>query len=121
MLLKNLDKALVEGKLAQERYPESEHVWCALANVRLLQGLPFQEHDVPVSLKNDADALQFVAEAKLKAGNLEEAVHFSQKAASHPEAGFWSRKCASNCSDLRNSVSCKSYGRIDSTRRKKRL
>lgn len=91
MLEKKLAEARAAGESALERFPESQQVWFALANVRLLQGEPVQMSDVPEALKQEPDTLQFVAQAELKAGRLDEAIKFSQEAANHPAAGFFIR------------------------------
>jgi len=91
MLQKKLDEARAAGESALERFPGSHQVWFALANVRLLQGEPIQMKDVPDALKKEPDTLQFVAQAELKAGNLDEAIKLSQEAAKHPAAGFFIR------------------------------
>lgn len=91
MLQKKLDEARAAGESALERFPDSQQVWFALANVRLLQGMPVQMKDVPETLKQEPDTLQFVAQAELKAGNFDEAIKLSQEAANHPAAGFFIR------------------------------
>ena len=91
MLQGKLGDALVAGKSALDRFPTSQQVWLALANVQLLQGVPTQINDVPESLKKDSDTLQFVAQAELNAGNLDQAILLSQAAANHPMAGFFIR------------------------------
>ncbi len=91
MLQKKLDEALAAGELALERFPDSQQVWFALANVRLLQGAAMQLKDVPENLKDEPDTLQFVARAELKAGNVDAAIKLSQAAANHPMAGFFIR------------------------------
>jgi len=91
MMQKRLDEALAAGESALERFPASQQVWFALANVRLLQGVPVQLTDVPENLKEEPDTLQFVAQAELKAGNVDEAIRLSQAAANHPMAGFFLR------------------------------
>jgi len=90
MIQKKLDEASSAGKSALERFPDSLQVWFALANVRLLQGVHIQMKDVPEPLKQEPDTLQFVAQAELKAGNLDEAIKLSQEAANHPASGFFS-------------------------------
>lgn len=91
MLQKKLDEARVAGEAALERFPDSHQVWFVLANVRLLQGVPVQLKDVPEALKQEPDTLQFVAQAELKAGHLDEAIKLSQEAANHAAAGFFIR------------------------------
>lgn len=91
MLEKKLDEARVAGESALERFPDSQQVWFALANARLLQGVPVQMKDVPEALKQEPDILQFVAQAELKRGNLDEAIRLSEEAANHPSAGFFIR------------------------------
>ena len=91
MLQKKLDEARVAGESALERFPDSQQVWFALANARLLQGVPVQMKDVPEALKQEPDILQFVAQAELKRGNLDEAIRLSEEAANHPLAGFFIR------------------------------
>jgi tetratricopeptide (TPR) repeat protein len=91
MLEKKLAEARAAGESALERFPDSQQVWFALANVRLLQGEPVQMSDVPEALKQEPDTLQFVAQAELKAGNLDEAIKLSQEAANHPAAGVFIR------------------------------
>lgn len=91
MLQKKLDEARSAGDSAIERFPDSQQVWFALANVHLLQGMPVQMKDVPEALKQEPDTLQFVAQAGLKAGNLDEAIKLSQEAATHPGAGYFIR------------------------------
>lgn len=91
MLERKLDEARAAGEAALERFPESQQVWFALANVRLLQGECVQMSDVPETLKHEPDTLQFVAQAALKAGKLDEAIDLSQRAANHPAAGFFIR------------------------------
>lgn len=91
MLQKRLDEARAAGESALERFPDSQQVWFVLANVRLLQGVPVQMTDVPEALKQEPDTLQFVAQAELKAGNLDEAIKLSQESANHPAAGFFIR------------------------------
>lgn len=91
MMQKKLDEALAAGVSALERFPASQQVWLALANVQLLQGVPVQMTDVPENLRDEPDTLQFVAQAELKAGNLDEAIKLSQAAANHPMAGFFIR------------------------------
>ncbi|NVI84065.1 hypothetical protein [Janthinobacterium sp. BJB401] len=101
MLQRKLDEARVAGESALERFPDSQQVWFALANVRLLQGARVQMRDVPEALKQEPDTLQFVAQAELSAGNLDEAIKLSQEAANHPAAGFFIRVNA-----LRIAVEC---------------
>lgn len=91
MLQKKLDEAYAAGESALERFPDSQQVWFALANVRLLQDLPVQMEDVPEALKQEPDTLQFVAQSELKAGNLDVAIRLSQEAANYPAAGFFAR------------------------------
>ena len=91
MLERTLNEARTAGESALERFPESQQVWFALANVRLIQGDAVQMSDVPEALKQEPDTLQFVAQAELKAGNLDEAIRLSQAAADHPAAGFFIR------------------------------
>lgn len=91
MLEKRLAEARTAGESALERFPDSQQIWFALANVRLLQGEPVQMSDVPDALKQEPDTLQFVAQAELKAGRLDEAIKFSQEAANHAAAGFFVR------------------------------
>ncbi|MGK5011569.1 PIN domain-containing protein [Janthinobacterium sp. MDB2-8] len=91
MLQMKLEEALAAGESALERFPDSLQVWFALANIRLLQGVRVQMMDVPEALKKEPDALQFVAQAELKAGNLDEAIKLSQSAAKHHAAGFFIR------------------------------
>lgn len=94
MIQKKLDEASSAGKSALERFPDSQQVWFALANVRLQQGVHIQMKDVPEPLKQEPDTLQFVAQAELKAGNLDEAIKLSQEAANHPASGFFIRASA---------------------------
>lgn len=103
MLQGRLEEAAVAGKSASERFPESEHVWYAVANVFLMQGMPLKMKDVPEAFKQEPDTLQFIAHAELKAGNLGVAIELSQKAASNETAGFFSRITA-----LRIAVECAS-------------
>lgn len=91
MLQEKLDEARSAGESAIARFPDSQQVWFALANVHLLQGVPVQMKDVPEALKQEPDTLQFVAQAELKAGNLDEAIKLSQEAATHPAAGYFIR------------------------------
>lgn len=91
MLQKKLDEARAAGESALARFPDSQQVWFALANVRLLQGEHIRMKDVPDALKQEPDTLQFVAQAELKAGNLDDAIKLSQEAAKHPAAGFFVR------------------------------
>lgn len=94
MLQKKLDEARAAGESALERFPASQQVWFALANVRLLQGIPLQIKDVPEALRQEPDTRQFVAQAELMAGNLDEAIKLSQDAANHVAAGFFIRSNA---------------------------
>ena len=96
MMQKRLDEALAAGQSALDRFPASQQVWFALANVRLLQGMPIRMKDVPENLKDEPDTLQFVAQAEFKAGNLNEAITLSQAAANHPMTGFFIRANALN-------------------------
>lgn len=103
MLQGRLEESAAAGESAIERFPESEHVWFAVANVRLVRGLPLQMKDVPDALRQEPDTLQFLAHAELRAGNLGEALQLSQRAASHDAAGFFTRITA-----LRIAVECAS-------------
>lgn len=94
MLEEKFDQARAAGESALARFPDSQHVWFALANIRLQQGERVQMKDVPEALKQEPDALQFVAQAEFNAGNLDEAIKLSQKAAKHPSAGFFIRSNA---------------------------
>lgn len=94
MLNMRLDEALAAGESALDRFPDSAQVWFSLANVRLLQGVLVRLKDVPEALKQEPDTLQFVAQAELKAGNLDEAIKLSQEAANHATAGFFIRATA---------------------------
>lgn len=91
MLEKKLPEASSAGEAALERFPDSQQVWFALANARLVQGEPVRMSDVPEALKQEPDTLQFLAQAELKAGNLDAAIKFSQEAANHPAAAFFIR------------------------------
>lgn len=91
MLQEKLVEASAAGESALQRFPDSQQVWFALANVRLLQGAGVQMKDVPEALKKEPDTLQFVAQSELKAGNLDVAIKLSQEAANHPAAGFFIR------------------------------
>ncbi len=91
MLEEKLDEARAAGESALARFPDSQHVWFALANVRLQQGDIIQMKDVPEALKQEPDALQFIAQAEFNAGNLDHAIKLSQTAAEHPAAGFFIR------------------------------
>ncbi|WP_343606423.1 hypothetical protein [Roseateles sp.] len=91
MLEKKWAEARSAGEAALERFPDSQQVWFALANVRLIQGEPIRMSDVPEALKQEPDTLQFLAQAELKAGNLDAAIKFSQEAANHPSAAFFIR------------------------------
>lgn len=91
MIQRKLDEARAAGESALDRFPDSQQVWFALTNVRLLQGVPVRMKDVPEGRKQEPDTLQFVAQAELKAGNLDEAIKLSQEAANHPAAGFFIR------------------------------
>lgn len=91
MLLNKPDEAHAAGEAALERFPDSQQVWFALSNVRLLQGLSVQLKDVPEALKHEPDTLQLVAQAELKVGNVDEAIKLGQEAANHPAAGFFIR------------------------------
>ncbi len=104
MLQKKLDGARAAGEAALERFPDSQQVWFALANVRLLQGALVQLKDVPEALKQEPDTLQFVAQAELKVGHLDEAIKLSQEAANHAAAGFFIRANA-----LRIAAECGSH------------
>lgn len=94
MLKEKLDEARAAGESALARFPDSQHVWFALANIRLQQSERVQMEDVPEALRHEPDALQFVAQAEFNAGNLDEAIKLSQKAADHPAAGFFIRSSA---------------------------
>ncbi|MDH6167611.1 tetratricopeptide (TPR) repeat protein [Variovorax boronicumulans] len=94
MMHTKLEEALAAGEAAVERFPGSQQVWFALANVRLLQGEALRMQDVPEDLQKEPDALQFIAQAELKAGNVEEAIRLSQDAAKSPASGFFIRATA---------------------------
>ena len=91
MLQNKLDDARAAGEAALERFPDSQHVWFALVNTRLMQGEAVQMKHLPEALKHEPDALQLIAQAELKAGNLDQAIDLSQQAAEHPDAGFFIR------------------------------
>lgn len=91
LLLEQFDEAEKAGESSLERFPESQQVWFALANVRLVRGATIQMKDVPGHMKAEPDTFHFVSQAELKAGNLEEAIKLSQAATEHPAVGFFSR------------------------------
>lgn len=94
MMQGNLAHARAAGDAAAERFPGSQQVWFALSNVKLLQGEPLHFRDVPEHMREEPDALQFIAQAELKAGNLKEAIRLSQQAANSLDAGFFIRATA---------------------------
>lgn len=94
MMQGNLAQARAAGDAAIERFPGSQQVWFSLSNVKLLQGERVRFRDVPQHMREEPDALQFIAQAELKAGNLKEAIRLSQQAANSPDAGFFIRATA---------------------------
>ncbi|WP_312806943.1 PIN domain-containing protein [Comamonas sp.] len=94
MMQKRLEDARTAGEAAAEQFPGSQQVWFALSNVRLLQGEALRIQDVPEDFQEEPDALQFVARAELKAGNVDEAFRLSQDAAKAPDSGFFVRATA---------------------------
>jgi tetratricopeptide (TPR) repeat protein len=101
MLKGKIAPALEASNAALERFPESDQVWYAHFNLKLIQGDKVTIADVPKSLEMQADALQFVAQAELKAGNLDEAIRLIQLAASDVASGFFVRATA-----LRIAIHC---------------
>ncbi len=101
MIQGKLEEALNAGLIGQERFPNSHQVWFSLANVRQLQGEHLKLADVPEDMRNEPDTLQFLAQAELKTGNLDEAIELSRRAAEHQSASFFARATA-----LRIAVDC---------------
>jgi tetratricopeptide (TPR) repeat protein len=99
MLQGKLDEAHAAAESALERFPDSQQVWFTLLNLRLVQGEPVRTDDLPAALRHEPDALQLVAQAELKAGNLDQAIKLSQQAAEHPAAGFFIRANALRIAD----------------------
>lgn len=101
MIQGKLDDARAAAHTALERFPDSQHIWLALINLRLMQGESVRINDLPNVLRQEPDALHLVAQGELKAGNLAEAIKLSQQAAEHPAAGFFIR-----ASTLRIAAEC---------------
>lgn len=99
MLQGKLDEARAAAESALERFQDSQQVWFTLLNLRLVQGEPVRIDDLPAALRHEPDALQIVARAELKAGNLDQAIKLSQQAAEHPAAGFFVRANALRIAD----------------------
>lgn len=96
MLNENIVAALDAGKLAVERFPTSQQVWIAYANARLLNGESVQLDDIPSSMRGEPDVLQLFAIEARKQNNFLEAVRLSETAATHKDAGFFTRATALN-------------------------
>ena len=88
------EEAYLAGTSAMQRFPNSQQVWYAWANVQGVRGERLTLADVPSNLKTDSDALLFIAQAELVAGNLNEAIRVSQEGASSADAGFFAKATA---------------------------
>lgn len=110
MLQGRLDEASRIGTKGLERFPSSQQIWTAAANVQLMQNKPVVLNDVPPPMRGEADVLQLIALAALKAGNFDEAIRLSRQAGSHPDAGFFVRAAA-----LRVAVDCGSRNPVHAT------
>jgi tetratricopeptide (TPR) repeat protein len=94
MLLKQTEASIAAGKAAIERFPESLHVWLALANAKMLRGDSLGLTDAPASIRGEAEVLQMLAWGYHFKGKSDEAIKFSLQALQAPAAGFFTRHAA---------------------------
>lgn len=94
MLRKEIPEAIKVGEPALERFPESLHVWIALANARLIQGDSLTSADVPARHREDSEALLMLAWARRLAEDWPSAIELSLKSLNAPSAGFYTRHAA---------------------------
>ncbi|SFF03357.1 hypothetical protein SAMN05428977_10446 [Nitrosomonas sp. Nm166] len=96
MLNNDFDAALDVGMLALERFPLSKQIWLAYINVKMMKGEIVRLEDIPSNMREEPDALQLIAIAASMQDNSTDALSLSIKAATHPEASFFTRITALN-------------------------
>ncbi len=94
LLSDDLPGALVCGKQASERFPESIFVWAAYANARILDGQKLSLSDIPAPHRATADALQLVAASLNQAGDQNGAIKVSLESLTCADTGFYTRLAA---------------------------
>jgi tetratricopeptide (TPR) repeat protein len=92
MLAGDCAAAVAAGAEEAERFPLSGPVWIATANARLMLGERVALEDAPGPVRGDADVLLFASHASRHAGRLDEALELAERAATHPDAGFFNRE-----------------------------
>jgi tetratricopeptide (TPR) repeat protein len=94
MLLKQTDAAIDAGEAAIERFPESRHVWIALASAKMMNDVALVLTDAPASIRGEADVLQILAWGNHFRGNSGQAIKLSLEALQAPSADFYTRHAA---------------------------
>ena len=94
LLKEDLEAAIAFGKMAVEQFPNSQQVWLALINGRILKGEEVKLDNLPAHLRDEPDVLQLFAIAASKQGRLSEAVRLSQESAAKSGAGFFAKAAA---------------------------
>lgn len=75
-----LDEALAAATEETGRFPTSEAVWLAAAQVRVSRREPIANADMPEFVRDRAAALQLIAESQLRAANVSAAVSAASRA-----------------------------------------
>jgi tetratricopeptide (TPR) repeat protein len=94
LLKEDVAGAVKAGADAYARFPDSLAVWQIFANAQSLYGQPTTLEDIPVTHRDEADAIQVVAWSQHKHGNLQEALKIAVTSISKPTATFFTRNAA---------------------------
>jgi tetratricopeptide (TPR) repeat protein len=94
LLKEDIAGAVKVGAEAFARFPDSLAVWQIFANAQSLNGQLTTLEDIPAMHREEADAIQVVAWAQHKHGNLQEALKIAVASISKPTATFFTRNAA---------------------------
>ena len=94
LLQENLPLALQAAMGANERFPQSLHVWVASANASMADGRSIDLKDVPPAHRSHAGALHIVSWSHLQAKEWQTAVDFAVRAIQADDANFFTRHAA---------------------------
>ena len=94
LLKKDIAAALTVGEAARARFPDSENVWVAWANAKLLAGGTIEQADAPFAHREGAGVYQMLAWARKLAGDFPDALALSRKSIDAADANFFTRNDA---------------------------
>lgn len=92
MLKKEVTEALVAGKEALDRFPDSLVVWVSATNAKILNGDKLTHDDIPKEHVSKALAWQVVASSQERAGDLAGAYETVKLALTKEDASFFTRE-----------------------------